>query len=277
MPTDAGTATASTTSGPEGPVPYPRFSEVNKAKNAAEEELKALAWAKGLDAQTLLRSIEWHASAQKDPAAFLRQIYAQAPPAIQAQMRGLFVPPQATRPAAADAEPQPDIQTDTGVPVYSARQQALREQWFQRKLMAEFKQMVAPLQQETARSRDLRERTIADYRVRTFAQNTAKDATDWPHFKDHVKPILIELQKLQPGRTEAEEQLNLHRAYMTVYRRDVLPNLNGKSEAAVLADLKTKAVAGSEHPGRSGTTAPNGREKTLGLQFRKELAKAGLR
>ena len=101
LPTDAGTATASKTSGPEGPVPYPRFSEVNKAKNAAEEELKALAWAKGLDAQTLLRSIEWHASAQKDPAAFLRQIYAQAPPAIQAQMRGLFVPPQATRSAAA--------------------------------------------------------------------------------------------------------------------------------------------------------------------------------
>jgi hypothetical protein len=258
-------------------VPYARFSEVNKAKHAAEERAKALAWAEGLDSQTLLRSIQWHAKAQQDPTAFLREIYAQAPPGIQEQIRSLFVQ-TAQRPAApGDAEPQPDIQTDTGVPVYSARQQALREKWFQRQLMAEFKQMVAPLQEESQRTRTLRERAIAEFRTKSFAQNTAKDATEWPHFKDHVKPILEELQKLPPGASEEAEQNNLYRAYVTVLRRDVLPSLNGKTEAAVLADLKTKAVAGSEHPARAGTTAPNTREKTLGLQLRKELAKAGLR
>jgi hypothetical protein len=274
LPTDAGSPASA---GPEGPVPYQRFSEVNKQKNAYEQELKALAWAKDLDQQALLRSVQWHADAQRDPAAFFNQIYGQAPPALQAKIRALFVQASARPAAPGDAEPQPDIQTDTGVPVYSARQQALREQWFKRQVMAEFKQLVAPLQQETQRSQQLREAALLDHRTRTFAQTTAKDATEWPHFKDHLKPILVELQKLPPGNTEAEETLNLHRAYMTVYRRDVLPSLNGKSEAAVLADLKTKAVAGSAHPNAGGTTAPNGREKTLGLQLRKELAKAGLR
>jgi hypothetical protein len=55
LPTDAGSPASA---GPEGPVPYQRFSEVNKQKNAYEQELKALAWAKDLDQQALLRSVQ---------------------------------------------------------------------------------------------------------------------------------------------------------------------------------------------------------------------------
>ncbi len=271
LPTDA-----SPTNGSEGPVPYPRFSEVNRAKNAAEEKLKALSWADGIDHNRLMQSIQWHARAQQNPASFLREIYEQAPPAVQAQMRNLFVPPQAARAPAQDPEPQPDIQTDTGVPVYSARQQALREQWFQRKLTAEFKQMVAPLQQESQRFQQLRDTAIREHQTRAFAQTTASEATEWPHFKEHVKSVVEELQKLPPGDTEAAEALNLHRAYLTVMKRDVLPGLSGKSEQAVLANLKQKAVAGSEHPGRASTSSPT-RPKSMGAALRAELAKSNLR
>jgi hypothetical protein len=271
LPTDAGST------GPEGPVPYARFSEVNQHKKAAEEKLKALSWAEGIDHNRLLQSMQWHARAQQNPATFLREIYEQAPPQVQAQMRSFFVPPQAQRaPAAADAEPQPDIQTDTGVPVYSAKQQALREQWFQRKLMAEFQQTIAPLQQESQRFQQLRDHALRERQTHLFAQSTAKQATEWPHFQQNVKAVVEELQKLPPGDTEAAEERNLYRAYVTVLKRDVLPGLNGQSEQAVLADLKTKAVAGSAHPGRAGTSEPT-RPKSMGDSLKRELSKAGLR
>jgi hypothetical protein len=270
LPTDAGST------GPEGPVPYARFSEVNQSKKAAEEKLKALSWAEGIDHNRLMQSIQWHARAQQNPATFVREIFEQAPPQIQAQMRAYFAPPEAQRPAASDAEPQPDIQTDTGVPVYSARQQALREQWFQRKLMAEFQQTIAPLQQESQRFQQLRDHALRERQTHAFAQSTAKDATEWPHFQQHVKAVVEELQKLPPGKSEEAEALNLHKAYLTVMKRDVLPGLSGQSEQAVLADLKTKAVAGSAHPGRAGTSEPT-RPKSMGDSLKRELSKAGLR
>lgn len=271
LPTDAGSPASD-----KGPVPYSRFAEINTAKRAAEEKLKALSWAEGVDHRRLLQSIEWHARAQQNPAGFLHEIYAQAPPAIQAQMRAFFVPPQAARPAAPEAEPQPDIQTDTGIPVYSAKQHALWQQWQTRKLMAEVKQMVAPLQQESQRFQQLRDQAVRDRNTRAFAQSTAKEATEWPHFSQHAKAVVEELQKLPPGDTEAAEALNLHRAYLTVMKRDVLPSLNGNTEQAVLATLKQKAVAGSEHPGRASTSQP-ARPKSMGAALKQALANANTR
>jgi len=270
LPTDAGSPASA-----KGPVPYARFEEQTRAKQAAEEKLKALSWADGVDHRRLLQSIEWHARAQQNPAGFLHEIYAQAPPAIQAQMRAFFVPP-AARDAAPEAEPQPDIQTDTGIPVYSAKQHALWQQWQTRKLMAEVKQMVAPLQQESQRFQQLRDQAIRDRNTHAFAQSTAKDATEWPHFKEHASAVVAELQKLPPGNSEAEEANNLYRAYVTVLKRDVLPSLNGTTEQNVLANLKQKAVAGSEHPGRASTSQPT-RPKSMGAALKQALANANTR
>jgi hypothetical protein len=260
-------------------VPYTRFQEQSHARKAAEEKLKALAWAEGLDQQLMLDTVNWRTRAHRDPSGFVQEIFRTASPQVQEQLRGVIASLVGAPPAAAatqDREPQPDVVTDTGTPVYSAKQQALWYDWQRRQMMAEVQKQLAPLQNEVKRSQQLRDRVIAEHKTRTFASTTAKSAESWPHFKENVKPIVEELQKLPPGETEAAEELNLYKAYMTVYTRDVLPGLSGKAEAAVLADLKTKAVAGSEHPGRTGTTEPQ-KFKSMRESLAFHLKQAGVR
>jgi hypothetical protein len=275
LPTDAGPA------GTEGPVPYSRFSEVNTAKKAAETRLKeietklaGLSWADGVDQRVVADSVRWRSRAHTDLDGFLRDLVSSAPPERQAQLRAtlgrMFAAPRQ------DAEPQPDIQTDTGQPVYSAKQQAAWYQWQSRQQEAKWAQRLAPLEQELAQGRQLREREARNAQTRTFAVDTAKEASEWPHFSEHAKEIVDELQKLPPGQTAEQEKLQLVSAYLTVLKRTVLPGLNGKTEAAVLANLKTKATAGSEHPGRTAT-APTTRPKSMGDSLRRELAKSGVR
>jgi hypothetical protein len=274
LPTDAAPATT------KGPVPYDRFSEVNTAKNAAEARIKeaeaklqALAWADGLDRQLVHDTVNWRSRAHSDPMGFFNEVMRTAPAAVQQQLRSEFARQLATR---TDPEPQPDVQTDTGQPVYSAKQQVAWYQWQSRRQAAEFDKKLEPLQRELQAGKELRERAIRDHKTRTFATTTAKDATEWPHFQDNAKAIVEELQKLPPGQTEAEEVNALYRAYMTVLKRDVLPGLAGQTESKVLANLKTKAVAGSEHPGRAAAADPSP-PKSMGESLRRELAKAGLR
>jgi hypothetical protein len=272
LPTDAAPATT------KGPVPYDRFFQVNSAKTAAEERLKEfetrlqqLSWADGLDRQLVHDTVNWRARAHTDPIGFFDEVMRTAPPQVQQQLRSAFARQLALK---NDPEPQPDVQTDTGQPVYSAKQQVAWFQWQSRRQQAEWDKKLEPLMREAQQGRQLREQARQDHQVRTFAVSTAKEATAWPHFKDHASEIVAELQKLPPGETEAAETLNLHKAYLTVLKRSVLPGLSGKTEAAVLANLKTKAVAGSEHPGRAGTAEPT-RPKSMGEAFRRELVKAG--
>jgi hypothetical protein len=275
LPTDAGSAAT------EGPVPYSRFSEVNTAKKAAEARLKeiesrlsGLSWADGVDPRVVADSVRWRARAHNDIEGFLNDIVTSAPPERQSQVRNALARlMQAQRP---DTEPQPDIQTDTGQPVYSAKQQAAWYQWQSRQQEAKWQQRLAPLEQELARGRQVREQAARDHENHTFAVGTAKEANDWPHFKEHAAEIVEELQKFPPGETQEREKLHLYNAYVTVLKRTVLPGLSGKTEAAVLANLKTKATASSEHPGRAAS-APTSRPRSMGDALRKELAKAGVR
>lgn len=272
LPTDAAPADT------KGPVPYDRFFETNTAKKAAEARVKevearlaALAWADGLDQHTLLDTVNWRVRSQRDPVGFFDELMRTAPLPVQQQLRSQFARQLALR---NDPEPQPDVETDTGQPVYSAKQQVAWFQWQARRQQAELDKKLEPLMREAAQGRQLREEAVRLHQVKTFAASTARDATQWPHFQEHVKEIVEQLQTLPPGQTEAEEALNLHKAYIAVLARSVLPGLSGKTEAAVLANLKTKAVAGSEHPGRAGTAEPT-RPKSLGEAFRRELAKSG--
>lgn len=270
LPTDAGSPAN------RGPVPYDRFSEVNARMQAAEKRAKendAYLWAKGLDQRIVTETVQWRAKALSDPDRFIRDVYTQATPAMQAKFRKEF----GGAPAPADQEPQPDLQTDTGQPVYSAKQQAAWMEWRDQRQQAAFDQRLAPLQAELNRGKEERARVESKAKAQTFATSTVKDAAEWPGFTDHVVAIGEELSRMPLATSEAEEALFLSRAYMTVYRRDVLPGLHKSAEERAIATMQTKAAAGSAHPGRA-TTAPNpNKPKTLGEALRREADKAGWR
>jgi hypothetical protein len=262
-------------------VPYARFKEVNQKATTAEQrvteyekKLQAYAWAEGLDPAQVADTVRWRTQAHQDPLKFLREAIQSAPEHLQPQLRSELGRMLASR--APEAKPAPDLQTDTGKPVYSAEQYDRLQEWQARKQQAEWDKRLAPLQQELQQGRDLRERAARDVQTKTFAANAVKDAKTWPHFTEHAAEIAQELQKLPPGNTEAEESFALSRAYITVLNRSVFPKYTKTAEDTVLANLKTKAAASSEHPGRATTAAPT-RPKSLGAALRAEADKAGWR
>lgn len=271
LPTDAGSPAN------RGPVPYDRFAEVNTRMQAAEKRAKeheAYAWAKGLDQRIVHETVQWRADALSNPEKFIRDVYTSATPEMQATFRKEFGGAPAP---VSTQEPPPDLQTDTGQPVYSAKQLAAWQDWRDAKSQAAFDQRLAPIQAELNRGKDERAKVESKAKAQAFASTTMKDAADWPGFTAHVTAIAEEYAKHPIGKTEADESLALHRAYMTVYRRDVLPTIDKTAEDRAIATMQTKAAAGSAHPGRA-TTAPNpNRPKSLGESLRREADKAGWR
>lgn len=268
LPTDAGTTTPAN----RGPVPYDRFSEVNTRMQAAEKRAKEIAWAEGLDQQTVRDTVNWRVQSRNDPGKFVRDIYDAATPEIQAKMRAAF----GTAPAAVapTGEPQPDLQTDTGQPVYSAKQLAAWQDWRESRQQAEFDKRLQPLIEEQSRGKAERDKVESSAKAKTFASTLTKAAAAWPGFTEHTSAIGEELSKLPPSATEAEEKLALYTAWMTVYTRDVLPTLSKDAQAAAAADMKTKALAGSAHPGRATTSAPTPPSRKAGW-LRREATRLG--
>lgn len=276
LPTDAGSPAN------RGPVPYDRFSEVNTRMQAAEKRQKEFeteaaqyAWAKGVDRQTLADTVRWRQRATTDLDGFLQDLITSAPPERQAALRSALARQLGTRPA--DTEPQPDLQTDRGEPVYSAKQQAAWTAWRERKQQAEFDKRLKPLQDELNAGRTERAKVKASSAAKSFATSTMKDAADWPHFTDNVAAIAEEYATHPVGKTDADEALALHRAYIAVLKRSVFPSISEKAQASVRADFQTKAAASSEHPGRASTSTPSTRPKSLGEALRREADKAGWR
>lgn len=276
LPTDAGNPAK------PGPVSYERFTEINTRMQAAEKRAKeietetaAYAWAKGVDRNALSDTVKWRQRAMTDLDGFLHDLIRTAPPERQASLRSALARQLGSRPA--DTEPQPDLQTDRGEPVYSAKQQAAWVDWRERKQQEAFDKRLKPLQDELNAGRDERAKVKASSAAKSFASTTMKDAADWPHFTDNVTAIADEYAKHPVGQSEADEALALHRAYVTVLKRSVFPTISKTAQASAIAEFQTKAAAGSEHPGRASTSTPANKPKSLGEALRREADKAGWR
>lgn len=276
LPTDASPAN-------RGPVPYDRFSEVNTRMQTAEKRAKEIedqhGWAKGLDKQTVHDIVQWRVRSQTDLPGFLKELIETAPADKLAVLRSELARQLGTRHAdpVSDGEPQPDLQTDTGAPVYSAKQLAAWTAWREARQQAEFDRRFAPMQAELDRGKQERDRVESKAKAQTFATSTMKDAGSWPGFKENVTAIAEEYAKHPVGRNEAEESLALHRAYLAVLTKTILPTYDKTAEERVTATMQTKAAAGTAHPGRT-TTAPNpNKPKSLGESLRREAEKAGWR
>jgi hypothetical protein len=196
----------------------------------------------------------WADAFQRDPYGFWErttdhfaghsqfgpQILAKAARMLQAR-RGQ----QPQTPAVAE-EPQPDVLTDTGVPVYSAPQLKKWQEWNGVQREAALSQRLQPLEQLHQQIQRQAHETQIQETAHRETGAVLKELRQQPHFKEHEAAIKQALAEHDDWGD------NVYRAYVHVLQTVVFPTLSQTEQAKVLADLKTKAASGTVTP--SGQT-----------------------
>ena len=222
----------------------------DRAKAELEQQYSGLRDFAQIDAHERAGLLVWRRALSGDPQAL--SLIKQNPEAMQA-LKGLVAPDL----QANDTEPEPDLETADGQPVYSAGRQKLREEWFKRQIRAEFAKELQPLQ-SVAQHHQVQARTAA-YTTTTTSVIARMEAAD-PDFKTHKAKVgaLISsdprLSKIAIDDGDPETAIEL--AWARVYRSEVLPAKRQQSEAQVLTDLTKRAVAGTTNPAAATSATP---------------------
>ena len=241
-----------------GPIPYPRFKEVNDKWTTASKELEALGWAKGIDPQMAqsIAGILRRASEGDALGPFTEQLEAvRDHPVLGPQLRSWAARTLGFRGASRqtemvdDAEPQPDIPLEDGRKVYSAEQQHKREQWLLKQWEARIDEKVAPLANKSAAT----EKYVADQVYEGIKAKASEAATteiaslrqQYPQFDEHKADVAAVM--------EANPRYTLKQAWAEVFVEKVGPKLAGQQAAAV----KQKVSAGSANPSRPSGAPPS--------------------
>lgn len=237
------------------PGAYARFKEVNEQYKQATEWRQNLeqSWGEILkaDPSRLREMIGWYQRAAADPVAHATQLLSELQaderyrPQVASQAAKILSALRVQQPKE-DPEPQPDLVAENGLPVYSAKQQRDWLGWNQRKMQAEFD---AKLQQTVAPFKSLVQRQQqVELEQQTKAQADAQlqRARQWHGFKEHESEIAKVF--------DAHPEFDLKDAYLHVLHEKILPTLPAKAQAAVVADLQSKAAAQTLNP--SGATRP---------------------
>jgi hypothetical protein len=154
------------------------------------------------------------------------------------------------RGGAGEEEPQADLQTPDGTPVYSAPQLAAWNAWNQRKFEAQIAQQLQPLQQReqerVATERMTQAKAEASERMSKVIEPYKKLLPDW----DRHRPALLEKSRsyLEEG-YDAQTALGL--AVMSVLNETVLPAKTAMSQQQLVASAVAKATGSTSAPGAS--------------------------
>jgi hypothetical protein len=250
---------------PKGEPPKWRWQDIldeQRKKSAAEAEARVRQEYDGLKDFATMSAEErhglviMHRAMAGDPAAQAR--VAQVQPQL-AQSLGWVKAP------AADPMPEPDLQAGDGSLVYSAKQQALKDEWLERKLESkwakQFEEKLQPLQ-KTAQTFQERE-AQAEFNVNS-TKAIAKLASADPDFEKHkpdVGAVIQSDQQLMSLALNGHVDLALEIAWNRVRNSKVLPLKQQQAQAQVLTDLQQRAVAATTNPATASTATP---KPTLG-------------
>lgn len=247
-----------------GEPPKWRWQDIlaNARKTAAEEaearlkqeyETKVRAF-EGVDPSELAGYRVMQAALAGNPQAIAQ--VRQNPEALQA-LRAMVAEQQAT----ADPEPEPDLQTADGTPVFSAQAKREHDAWLRRELKREWQQEIAPLKQDA----ETRQQETATHQYATTLQGVVAEmkAAD-PAFEKHLPDVRAvingdpELLRYAIGdeQTKANPRLALRYAWNEVYRTKVAPAQRQAAEAETVANLQQRAVAGTVNPSSPTAGSP---------------------
>lgn len=254
-------ATAAIPERPKGPIPFEAHDRaVNNARTKGKEEGAAewrqkYGWAEQVPQADLQR---WGQTADRllsDPVKYAEDLLAEleSHPTYGPQMKAQTARRLASyrQREAATAPPQPDVQiVDANGNVvgmtFSARQLELRDQQVER---AREERWQAELQRRTAPLEQMRAQAVERERRQQIEQSVDKqlsEAAAWPHFKQYEQQVAAEVSR----------GASLERAYLTVFNRDIYPNLATHERATVFGQLKNKTAAATVSPSSGTTSVP---------------------
>jgi hypothetical protein len=233
---------ASLTEGPEGPIPYQRFKEVN-------DKYGSLRWAEAYQPETVQRQKQFFDWLDSDPVGAHEYLTGYL------KRNGILREP-APPPAQGDGRPQPDVVVpETGQRFYSAEAAEKLAKWQAEQIVND---RFTPVEQQLQQYEQ--ERVYAQ--AQQAAQGQLGEADTWPHFKGNERDILAAM--------EADNRLSLEGAY----RKVVFPRLRELERKAIVAETQQKAQAGTVNPGAVAATSKTPLNK-LSMQelFRREFNK----
>lgn len=246
----------STTQEP-GPIPYPRFKEVNDKAQTASKELEALAWAKGIDPNLAQSAIQLLTRAQNNPLAFTEELETlRDHPVLGPQLRSWaartlgFRNPSRPTETVEETMPEPDLHFEDGRKAYSAEQLQKRDQFLLKQWESKIDERIAPI----AKGHAATEKYVADQvyeGIKTQAASTAKSEIEalqqqYPQFEEHRKDVAAVM--------EAHPKYTLEQAWAKVFVEKVGPKLAGQQAATV--NRKVQAGTGSANPARPSGATP---------------------
>ncbi len=252
----------------QGPIPFDRHKTILETERRQREELQgkyeSLTWAEQLTAQGYTReqiagAVQLANLAAGDVSGFLDYYrgVAETDPAAAAQLRSwaarvlgsgnVQAPPQG---AGDDQGPQPDLISEDGKHrVYSDKQQALREQWFEQRLMSKIGEryknadkLVAQVEQAEAEKRQF------DQQYNSTKSEIAK-LENKPHFKDNIEHIRNYMR-------EQNFRVSVTDAYLHILDTKVFPSISETERAKVVADYRQSAAASGASPNTASPSTP---------------------
>ena len=246
-----------------GPVPYDRFSAVNRQKNELTEQLKQYESLQGMDPENVASVTAWAKMLNSDPVAAWNHL--QEALSSDARYADQVQAKIATRPGAAresavepqappEAMPTADLQAEDGTLVYSASQMEKWQDWKSNKLMEQFQQQITPLQEMATSVREKEQYAQAWNEVSHVLTEFRADPTFSQH-ESAIKNMLASDQRLA-ALSESDPRMALELAYNRVWRSTVEPTQQRQAESTVLENLQRRAVAGTVNPSTAGTTMP---------------------
>lgn len=246
-----------------GPVPYDRFSMVNRQKNELTEQLKQYESLQGMGAEDVASVTAWARMLNADPVAAWSRLQealssdARYADQVQHQIASRSGAARETAIApTAHPEPMPtaDLQAEDGTLVYSAPQMEKWQNWKSRELMEQFQQQIAPLQEMATSVRQQEALAQAWNEVSHVLTEFRAD----PGFAQHehaIKAMLSSDHRLA-ALSESDPRMALEMAYNRVWRTTIAPTQQRQAESTVLENLQRRAVAGTVNPSSAGTTMP---------------------
>ncbi len=184
----------------------------------------------------------WRAALAGHPQA-LQMI--RSNPQVMQRLQGWFSPEPV------DVEPQADLQTADGTPVYSAAKQAEREAWLTKQIKQQLAQEFAPLQEVVQTQQQYRQFVQQQEHMQRWAADALMPVSRMPHFQE-TKPAIIEALRNAPPNASAQQLREL--VYDTYAH--ALTARNQQSESQVLTNLQQRAVAGTVNPSAAGAATP---------------------
>jgi hypothetical protein len=247
-------------------------AERKAAIEAAQREWDTkTGWAKDIDPQDAAIVSDWVRRGKTDPAGLVADLFARVQndpnhgPRLRSEAARILNSGRANQPAE-DPMPPPDIPTDAsnGQPVvYSASQLQKLLDWQHRRSMGQFKQELAPFQQDLQVRQQHEEQRQLVAQADRYGQTTLKSLVDQPGFKDHKDAIAKEYAAMgirdprtgeivpdpNDPRSEGEK---LRDAYLKV----VVPTLSASVRQQTVADLHRKANANTVSPNATSVAEP---------------------